>query len=1053
MPESSDLCRNRRLAAVKELRVLTPEERAELVSELAARPGHEKVRALLHRLLVDGLGADSRDIDFEKPVPEVHGRIDALLGRTVFELKSDLNRERRDAEEGLTRYLTEREGQTGERYVGIATDGADFIAFFLKNGSVVEADACRTDPATPQELLAWLQGAVAVGDSLLPDPDTITREFGRHSLAARRALDDLDRLWAALGATPEARLKRELWENLLGLAYGAQVSDDALFLQHTYLAVVAKAIAWAALIESPAQDADALLHGAAFTDAGISGQSEPDFFDWPLADAAGRDLVLRISRHVNRFRLQDIRMDILKALYESLIDPETRHDLGEYYTPDWLAARLVTAAVDAPLDQRVMDPACGSGTFLFHLVRTVLAAAKAAGLSPAAAARQAVDKVAGIDIHPVAVIFARVTYLLALMPALRQEHPGDIALPVYLGNALQWDLTQPADKGDQPDFLASDEMLEIFVPAIEVTEPEPQRLPPATLRFPTAVAADALLFDRLLDNMIRFGERSESSANFAAWMDREVTASPADRLVLRETYGVMRRLQGEGRNHIWGYVARNLARPVWLASEAQKADVVLGNPPWVSYRYMSGAFKTRFRSECQTAGLWVGGKVATQQDLAGYFHLRAASLYLRQTGRMALVMPYAALSRQAWSLFRKGEVKRAGGVEFRLRFTEAWTFGPDVQPLFPVPSCVLFAEVHDASSPAALPARVQAFAGTLPRRNASAPEADAHLSATTAPWPVEAADQGGSPYRRVFRNGATLFPRRLVLVEPAPMPGMLPPNPEFPMIRGRTGTQDKKPWKDLEPPQGTVERIFLHPVLLGESIAPFRVLAPQQAVIPYDVEKQPGDIHSTLRQQGVLLDSKEAARRGYPRLAQWLEKTEALWKQNRSSDMSLNARIDYHNELSRQFPIATIRVVYSASGSNLAACVVQESAAIIEHKLYWAAVDSMEEARYLCAILNSDVLQSGVKQYQSQGQWGARDFDKYVFNLPIPRFDAANPLHGDLAHAAQTAEAIASAVEVKENEHFTRARARIRAAFAEHGIAAQLERLVGKVFRGGTRNP
>ena len=1029
--------------------MLTPEERAELVSELAARPGHEKVRALLHRLLVDGLGADSRDIDFEKPVPEVHGRIDALLGRTVFELKSDLNRERRDAEEGLTRYLTEREGQTGERYVGIATDGADCIAFFLKNGRVVEADACRTDPAAPQDLLAWLQGAVAVGDSLLPDPDTITREFGRNSLAARRALDDLGRLWSTLGTTPEARLKRELWENLLGLAYGAQVSDDALFLQHTYLAVVAKAIAWAALIESPAQDADALLHGAAFTDAGISGQSEPDFFDWPLADAAGRDLVLRISRHVNRFRLQDIRMDILKALYESLIDPETRHDLGEYYTPDWLAARLVAAAVESPLEQRVMDPACGSGTFLFHLVRAVLATAHAAGLSPAAAARQAVDKVAGIDIHPVAVIFARVTYLLALMPALRQEHPGDIALPVYLGNALQWDLTQPADKGDQPDFLARDEMLEIFVPAIEVTEPEPQRLPPATLRFPTAVAADALLFDRLLDNMIHFGERSEPPANFAAWMEREVTASPADKLVLRETYGVMRRLQGEGRNHIWGYVARNLARPVWLASEAQKADVVLGNPPWVSYRYMNGEFKNRFRTECQAAGLWVGGKVATQQDLAGYFHVRAAALYLRRTGRMALVMPYAALSRQAWSLFRKGEVKRAGGVEFRLRFTAAWTFGPEVQPLFPVPSCVLFAEVHDASSPVSLPAQVQAFAGTLPRRNASAPEADAHLSATTAPWPVEAADQGGSPYRRLFRNGATLFPRRLVLVEPAPMPGMLPPNPEFPMIRGRTGTQDKKPWKDLEPPQGTVERIFLHPVLLGESIAPFRILTPQQAVIPYDVETQPSDTHSTLQQQGVLLDSQEAARRGYPRLAQWLEKTEALWKQNRASDMSLNARIDYHNELSRQFPITTIRVVYSASGSNLAACVVQGSTAIVEHKLYWAAVDSMEEAGYLCAILNSDVLQSGVKQYQSQGQWGARDFDKYVFNLPIPRFDAANPLHGELAQAAQTAEAIASAVEVKENEHFTRARARVRATLAEHGVTVQLEQLVGKVFKGG----
>ena len=109
-------------------------------------------------------------------------------------------------------------------------------------------------------------------------------------------------------------------------------------------------------------------------------------------------------------------------------------------------------------------------------------------------------------------------------------------------------------------------------------------------------------------------------------MERERVGSPSDKLVLRKTYGVMGRLQAEGRNHIWGYVARNLARPIWLASEAQKADIVIGNTPWVSYRYMSGAFKNRFRSEFQATELWVGGKVAIQQDLAGYFHLREAAL-------------------------------------------------------------------------------------------------------------------------------------------------------------------------------------------------------------------------------------------------------------------------------------------------------------------------------------------------------------------------------------------------------------------------------------------
>ena len=200
--------------------VLTAQDLNELVVELASRPGHEKVRVLLHRLLVDGLGADSRDIYFERPVPEVCGRIDALLGRTVFELKSDLRRERKDAEKGLTRYLSEREGQTGEKYVGITTDGADFIAFFLKNGSVVEVGAHRTHLEKPparapisgrDSLTVWLQGVVAIGDSLPPTPHAIKREFGRDSLAAKRALDDLGELWFRIGQTPEVRLKRELW--------------------------------------------------------------------------------------------------------------------------------------------------------------------------------------------------------------------------------------------------------------------------------------------------------------------------------------------------------------------------------------------------------------------------------------------------------------------------------------------------------------------------------------------------------------------------------------------------------------------------------------------------------------------------------------------------------------------------------------------------------------------------------------------------------------------------------------------------------------------------
>ena len=45
----------------------------------------------------------------------------------------------------------------------------------------------------------------------------------------------------------------------------------------------------------------------------------------------------------------------LIRLYESLIDPAQRHDLGKYYIPDWLAERLCEAAIKNPLEERVIE--------------------------------------------------------------------------------------------------------------------------------------------------------------------------------------------------------------------------------------------------------------------------------------------------------------------------------------------------------------------------------------------------------------------------------------------------------------------------------------------------------------------------------------------------------------------------------------------------------------------------------------------------------------------------------------------------------------------------
>jgi hypothetical protein len=182
-------------------------------------------------------------------------------------------------------------------------------------------------------------------------------------------------------------------------------------------------------------------------------------------------------------------------------------------------------------------------------------------------------------------------------------------------------------------------------------------------------------------------------------------------------------------------------------------------------------------------------------------------------------------------------------------------------------------------------------------------------------------------------------------------------------------------------------------------------------------------------------------------LALWLERAEALWRQHGKNTMSLIERWDYNRAITTQLPISGYRVLYAASGTNPAATIVAGDArGIVEHKLYWAEFENIEEARYLAALLNSETTRVRGEKWQSMGQWGARDFDKSAFNLPIPSFNTSESSHRNLAAAAERAEQVASAVSLKEGEHFTRARKRIRDALRADGVAGEIDQLVGELL-------
>ena len=834
-------------------------------------------------------------------------------------------------------------------------------------------------------------------------------------------------MWSTVVENPEANLKRDLWNRLLRVAYGSDIEAPQLFLQHTYLTIVAKAIATVALFDELPKNGAALLAGESFKNLGILGAVESDFFDWVLLAQGGDELVMNIARHTNRFRLRDINVDILKGLYESLIDPDQRHDLGEYYTPDWLAARICETAITKPMEQRVIDPACGSGTFLFHAIRRALSAATKKKLPTKAAVSGVIDKIAGIDVHPVAIIFARTTYLLALLPALQEDRPSTFTVPVYLGDALQWNAREFMSMRD----------LEIIVPAqgeaakrgarASDEEDESKRV---ILRFPSSLASEPGRFDSVLDEMLKLAEGGAPVARLDGILKAHGVPSGSDAEMLRKSYSALCTLQQQRRNHIWGYVARNLSRPIWLATEAQKADVVIGNPPWLAYSRMNAPTQQQFREEMKSTELWGGMQTVSAFDLSAYFFVRAIWLYMRRDGIIAFVLPFAAMFKKPYKNFRNGKF-RVSNNNITYQFVEGWAFPSSVQPLFPVPACVLFARL---SFKQAVPLEnVHFFDGHLPQRDASPEEAKKALTEIGGPWPEDESAAPGSPYRSQFRQGAILIPRRFVLVERAHT-SRLGINPDAPIVRGRTGSQDKKPWKNIDPPQGPVEAQFLRPVYLGECIAPYRLLDAVLAVIPWDEDNK------------SLLTSATARIRGHTRLSEWLGKIEALWKTNGSDKRTFAEQLDFFEQLSSQFPLAKLRVIYGKAGTNPAAAMLRDRKAVIDHMLYWAEVDTIEEGRYLTAILNSETTRKKVEHWQAQGQWGARHFDKVMFNLPIQKFDAKKGLHQHLSQAAEHAEKIAATVNFEQGTHFTRVRASVREALYADGVGEKIDTLIGHLL-------
>jgi N-6 DNA Methylase len=72
-----------------------------------------------------------------------------------------------------------------------------------------------------------------------------------------------------------------------------------------------------------------------------------------------------------RYDFRTLKGDILTGIYDIFMNREQRKKLGEFYTPPSIA-RYIIQRLGIKRDSRVLDPACGSGTFLIESYRTMM---------------------------------------------------------------------------------------------------------------------------------------------------------------------------------------------------------------------------------------------------------------------------------------------------------------------------------------------------------------------------------------------------------------------------------------------------------------------------------------------------------------------------------------------------------------------------------------------------------------------------------------------------------------------------------------------------------
>lgn len=962
------------------------------------------------------------------------------------------------AEEQLRGYLIglANESQDADflcdpKVAGIGFDGVQ-IFFLQYRGGKGEAkpDAALFvrqgpypfDEASARTLLAWLR---ALPKKLLT-PENLADDFGPEGEAAKRTASALVEALTDWADSPRVSAFFAEWKRLFGIVYGehfgtkelegarnlANLYDvppgtefqTLLFCIHTYFVLLMKLMAAELLTlrERPIASSFCgdLAHarkqalkaalsdiedGGVYAREGIANFLEGDFFRWYLDAFSPRleDALRETARALAQYEPETgafapaAQRDLLKKLYQYLVPQEIRRNLGEYYTPDWLAElTLDEVKYKGDAKKRLLDPACGSGTFLVLAVARAKQRGRESKERRLSTAKRIVANIWGFDLNPLAVIASRMNYLFALGD-LRDELEW-FEIPVYLADSILWPekvelAALDFDGGKTVSVKTA--VKEFHVPSVWVEKDG------FLMRYAVP----------LLEEAVRSAYSTEEA--MALFRKQGLAFSPHEQAVAN-FYEELLEVAKENKNGIWARFLKNAFAP----RVAGQFDFVVGNPPWIRWQYLSAEYREATLRLWQDYGLFsLKGQAARlgggEKDFSMLFTYAAIDFYLHEKGTLAFLITQEVFK------------SKGAGEGFR-RFTLS-----EKRPFRVL-------KAHDLVA-------VQPFEGAA---NKTAMLVAKKSQPTRYPLPYTVWKRkkgvGRIPTDFTLKQALPLLEKRRLIAKPLGKPtGSWQTVPKSGGglfgIEGENAYQARSGagtdpygvfWLQLDAVQSKTCLLVTNQPERGKRQVEKVRNVPIEPDLIFPAVAGANIVRWGIRPDAyVILTQNPETRKPYPESemkVKWrltysylLRFKEILLSRGSNTIRQLAERTAFYAMFGiGPYTVAPWRVVWKRMASDMVAVVVSQyktpfgfKTAIGTDTTALMAAQSEPEAHYLCAILNSKAVREFIKSFSSAGRgFGTPSVLKHV---GIPKFSPASKPHRELADLSMKCHEAASKGEAE----------------------------------------